>query len=450
MEQGENDMTSSSLVLGCVADDFTGASDMASFLAEGGLKTLLTDGIPEKVHVIEEAPQAIVIALKSRTADTKQAVKESKEGFAWLKQYGAKQLYFKYCSTFDSTSEGNIGPVIDAVLEAYRLPYTIVCPALPVNERTVFNGYLFVNQVPLHESPMKDHPLTPMRDSHLGRLLSEQGKYESYNITYHSLEAGEESVLQKVESFTALSQEAPFYIIVDFFREQHASDIVNVFGGLPFLTGGSGMAKALAAHHAQHASSCQPFQKYNDLTSRPSGGGLILAGSCSVATQQQVAAFIEDGGLALKIDPERLLCGEQTQEDILKFILAHNRKNVLIYSSDTRENVRKSQEAGQENVSALLEETMAYLASESEKHGRERIIVAGGETSGAVTKALGYSSYVIGESVAPGVPLMVPVANKRIRLVLKSGNFGNPDFFEHALRATKEGMNKAGEMPLWR
>ncbi len=443
MVRKERHTTEHPLLLGCVADDFTGASDMASFLAAGGLKTLLTDGIPDEEHVLEEAPQAIVIALKSRTAETQKAVKNAREGFAWLKQHGAKQLYFKYCSTFDSTKEGNIGPVIDAVLEEYRLPYTIVCPALPINGRVVFNGYLFVNHVPLHESPMKAHPLTPMWDSHVGRLLSEQGKYESYHVMYQSLEAGKENVLEDIETFTALSQKTPFYVVVDFFREEHATDIVNVFGDFPFLTGGSGLATSLAAHHTQHKHFHHPLQWDENVTSGPTHGGLILAGSCSVATQQQVAAFIEHGGTALKIEPVELLHGEQTKEGILDFISTHNEEDVLVYSSDTRENVLKSQEAGREAISKLLEETMAYLASETEKHGRERIIVAGGETSGAVIKALGFRSYWIGESVTPGVPLMVPVVKKQVRLVLKSGNFGQPDFFEKALHVTKGGYDES-------
>ena len=419
------------LLLGCVADDFTGASDMASFLAAGGLRTVLINGIPERELELAPQPQAIVIALKSRTAETRQAVSDAKAGFAWLKQHGAKQLYFKYCSTFDSTQDGNIGPVIDAVLEEYGYPYTIVCPALPVNGRTVFNGWLFVNNVPLHESPMKDHPLTPMRDSHVGRLLSAQGKYESYTLTYQSLDAGQDKIQ---EDLAQMLQNTPFYVVVDFFYESHAAAIVEAFGNLPFLTGGSGLATRLAAYHRQQegldAHDAEP------VNSGTPGGGLILAGSCSVATQTQVSTFIERGGAALKIDPEKLLCGEQSQKDFVDFIVTHQNEDVLLYSSDSQENVKKNQNAGKEAISQLLENTMAYLAEEAEKHGKTRLIVAGGETAGAVTKALGYSAYLIGESIAPGVPVMIPVSHPHMRIVLKSGNFGQADFFERALRLT--------------
>ena len=221
--------------LGVVADDFTGASDAASFLAKAGAATVLYNGIPAKAET--DDVQAVVIALKTRTAPAGQAVEESLKAFSWLKEMGAEKLYFKYCSTFDSTSEGNIGPVIDGVLERFHIPYTVICPSLPVNGRTVKDGLLYVNGVLLENSSMRDHPLTPMRDSSLPRLLRTQGKYESVVVPLERLS----------EPTGVLAGDAGehFYLIPDYYEENHGDLIADRFGHLPFLTGGSGLVGAL-------------------------------------------------------------------------------------------------------------------------------------------------------------------------------------------------------------
>lgn len=170
------------LLLGCVADDFTGGSDAASHLAAGGLNTILCNGVPAPGFVPPEGCEAVVIALKSRTQETESAVADSMKAARWLAEQGAEQLYVKYCSTFDSRPCGNIGPIVDAILEAFNVPGTVLCPALPSNGRVVRDGILYVNGVPLAESPMKDHPLTPMWESRVAKLMEPQGKYACLEV----------------------------------------------------------------------------------------------------------------------------------------------------------------------------------------------------------------------------------------------------------------------------
>src|SRR5690625_2767866 len=232
----------SKIIFGIVADDFSGASDAASFLVNQGIKTLLFNGIPENELDFEE-DIAVVVALKTRTEKTNLAVEESMKAFAWLKENGANQLYSKYCSTFDSTEEGNIGPIIDKYLETYGQKYTIIAPALPINKRIVKDGHLIVDGVPLHETHMKDHPLTPMWDSRLKELMRSQGKYESLEINRELLQQTDEEVMKVIGDFGKNKEH--FYIIPDLVTEACAERIIQLFGDVPFLTGGSGLMTAL-------------------------------------------------------------------------------------------------------------------------------------------------------------------------------------------------------------
>lgn len=417
------------IILGIVADDFSGASDAASFLVQQGIKTILYNGVPKTPLQNSDEKMAVVIALKTRTEETRKAVSESLKAFAWLKENGAEQLYSKYCSTFDSRKEGNIGPILDSVLETYHYKYTIVVPALPVNGRIVKDGHLIVNGVPLHETHMKDHPLTPMWDSDLAELLRPQGKYASLKITHDMLELSKEEILKIVDDFG--KDKEHFYVIPDFVEEHHAKKIVDVFGDLPLLTGGSGLMTELGRKYRKGNVTSEIY------SSSTSGKAIILAGSCSAATLQQIEEFQIHEGKSIKVDPIQLLEGSQTKEKIWEQIDSINEDAILVYSSDKAENVKKAQNIGSMKVSEILEQTMAYIAKNAEKNGANRIIVAGGETSGAVTQILGYDSYIIGESIAPGVPIMVPMENKDLRLVLKSGNFGQKNFFLRAVEMTK-------------
>lgn len=421
----------SKIIIGCVGDDFSGSSDAASFFAKEGIKTLLFNGTP--AYDLQEFDEsiAVVIALKTRTQKTSEAISDTLEAFEWLKRNGADQLFIKYCSTFDSTKEGNIGPIVDSTLEKYNIKYTILCPALPVNGRTVVNGHLFVDGIPLHETHMKDHPLTPMWDSDISKLMEPQGKYPSLKINTEMLEQSKEDILKVIDDFG--QDKEHFYVIPDYNEEKHAVKIVDVFGDLQLLTGGSGLMTQLSHKYKNSISS-----KSENIPSLSVGKAIVLAGSCSKATLEQIEDFKSRSGKYIKIDPTALMDGSQTKEGIWKYIEAIEEDAVLVYSSDNPENVRAAQKVGSHIVSDLLEQTTAYIAKKAAEKGFSRIIVAGGETSGAVTKILGYDSYLVGDSIAPGVPVMIPMKNKNMRLVLKSGNFGQKDFFVRAISKTKE------------
>lgn len=411
------------LRFGVIADDFTGASDIASFFVKGGLSTVLYTGVPE----VDEIPKAevCVIALKTRTQNPKDAVNDSLDAIVWLKGQGAQQFYIKYCSTFDSTPEGNIGPICDAVLEELDVPYTILCPALPVNGRIVKNGCLYVNGVPLHKSPMKDHPLTPMWDCDLVRLMDAQSKFPSVNMP-DTLD--KEEVNERITGIAAQNKHSPFYIIPDYEKEEDAEQLVELFGELKLITGGSGLAYSLAKMDKEHAEA--------DGFERSLSPSLLLAGSCSEATRNQITEYQRSGGKAYFMDPLKLISGEESVEKIWDVISQNKEESILVYSSDTPEKVRDIQQQGKEEVAGRLEKATADLAELAVQAGFHRIIVAGGETSGAVAKRLGYKGYHIGDSISPGVPVMIPIEDKRIRMVFKSGNFGQSDFFLQALSLT--------------
>ena len=408
-------------ILGCIADDFTGASDAASFLVKGGMSVQLYNGIPENAADLKPV-QAIVIALKSRTQETAQAVADSRKAAQFLLGQGITHLYFKYCSTFDSTPKGNIGPVCDALMELMRAPYSLLCPSLPVNGRKVVDGKLFVNGVPLNESPMKDHPLTPMWDCRIAELMRPQSKYACQVLS--------RGTVRKTDG-----AEVPCYLIPDYETDEDGDAIVRQFGDLPFLSGGSGLLKPLAEYLLSSSGN-------QDTESIPAsavpGKALLIAGSCSKMTLAQIAWYQAQNLPSYRLDPPSLLNGSQTLDEVWEYVETHIDEHhaVLVYSSDTPEMVRQYQELGTERIATLLEQTSSDLAKRAVDHGYTRIISAGGETSGAVTKGLHFSSYQIGESIAPGVPVMVPATRPDIRLVLKSGNFGQEDFFGRALAMT--------------
>ncbi len=409
-------------ILGCIADDFTGASDAASFLVKGGMSVQLYNGIPENTADLKPV-QAIVIALKSRTQEAAQAVADSQKAAQFLLEQGITHLYFKYCSTFDSTPKGNIGPVCDALMEQMHAPYSLLCPSLPVNGRKVVDGKLFVNGIPLNESPMKDHPLTPMWDSHIANLMHPQSKYPCH-------------ILPRGTVWNADEDKTPCYLVPDYETDEDGEAIVRQFGHLAFLSGGSGLLKPLAEYLLSNSNN----QNGESIpASAVPGKALLIAGSCSKMTLAQITWYQAQNLPSYRLDPPSLLNGSQTLDEIWEYVETHTDDHhaVLVYSSDTPEMVRQYQELGTERIAALLEQTSSDLAKRAVDHGYTRIISAGGETSGAVTKGLHFSSYQIGESIAPGVPVMVPATRPDIRLVLKSGNFGQEDFFGRALAMTR-------------
>ncbi|MEG2174376.1 MAG: four-carbon acid sugar kinase family protein [Oscillospiraceae bacterium] len=422
----------SKIEYGCIADDFTGAADIASFFKKGGLRTVLYNGVPDVDAVVKA--DAIVIALKTRTQEVATAVADSMNALGWLVGKGARHLYIKYCSTFDSTPKGNIGPIVDAAMEQHNVKYTILCPALPVNGRTVENGVLYVNGIPLSESHMKDHPLTPMRESHISNLMQPQSKYSCLMLTRDDMALTANEVQSIINKYGADKEH--FYIIPDFSDEVDAARIVELFGSLRILTGGSGIAERLGALVNNEISLNRSFEGVY-------GKAIILAGSCSSATLRQISRFQADGGYSIKLLYAELLSGKQTAEKVFSAISAKD-EPVLVFSSDTAEHIKTSQQSGMERVSELLECTTAAIAQMAVEAGYTRIIVAGGETSGAVIKKLGYCGYEIGENVSPGVPVMMPIEDQRIRMILKPGNFGDDSFFRKALDIT-HGRNEGGE-----
>lgn len=410
-----------SLWIGCIADDFTGGSDAASFLRKAGLRTVLLNGIGtcEGLDVIH--PEAIVVALKSRSIAAEDAVAQTSEAARWLLEMGARHLYFKYCSTFDSTPAGNIGPVTDALLELTDARYTVLCPSLPVNGRTVRDGILYVDGVPLAESPMRYHPTNPMMKSDLSQLMEEQSRYPCVVLR--------EAQMKDLEEICPVK--GRFTIVPPYETDADGQRIAAQFGHLPLLTGGSGLLEHLGRLYKAEKPSGEPGPE-----EMPGPGEtmprLLLAGSCSAMTQKQVQTYLDLGGTAVRIEPDKLLSGQQTEADLQRAI-SDAQGDILLYSTTEPKQVKQYQAAGAERVSALLESLMGRLAVYGKEHGFRRIVVAGGETSGAVTQALHAKAYRIGKDAAPGVPEMWPIDQPGLGLVLKSGNFGDESFLLTAL-----------------
>ena len=422
-------MSKQNLLFGCVADDFTGGSDAASFLALGGMRTILVNGIPDPTFTLPEGCEGVVIALKSRTQETAGAVADSLAAVRWLREQGARQFYFKYCSTFDSTPKGNIGPVTDAILQELDVPGTLLCPALPANDRRVRDGLLYVKGVLLAESPMRNHPLTPMTKSRIAELMAPQGCYESMEIHQDALQGDEAALREQVATFA--EGKAHYYLIPDYDNDNDAERIAALFGDLPFLTGGSGLLTALARRITGRTETKAAF-------GGTTGRAILVAGSCSTATHAQTVWYESHGGRLLRLTDEGLMDGSETPSSIWDRIEAENIDAPLVYSYDSPEGLAAKRNAAGKALAAKIEETLSGVAALACRKGVTRIIAAGGETSGAVTQALGYRAFWIGESIAPGVPVMIPVENEHVRLVLKSGNFGQEDFFGRALRLTGE------------
>jgi uncharacterized protein YgbK (DUF1537 family) len=429
------------MIIGCIADDFTGASDIASFFAKGGLRTLLVNNIPALDFDPGESVQAVVLALKIRSIDKEDAVNLTIEAYTYLEKLGCRQIYFKYCSTFDSTPQGNIGPVTDVLIEKTGSRYTILCPALPVNGRTVKEGGLYVQGVPLHESSMKDHPVTPMWDFKISKLMETQGQYSCLDLSVTEMNS-----LQDIEDWISIQRnetdQKPFYIVPEYYEEQHGKIIASLFKNLPLITGGSGLAEHLAALHSADLNPLYTVQETGQdvFPAGTVGRSIIFAGSCSKATREQIKQFVEEGGRSIELNAFALQSNPEFKEKLIREIRDKQFSDILIHTSGNHPTEREVAATGlsQKDISELFETTMADLAELALEAGVTRIIIAGGETSGAITERLGFQSFILSDSVAPGVPVLTPLQNKAVRLVLKSGNFGQPDFFKQALAKTLE------------
>jgi 3-dehydrotetronate 4-kinase len=414
-------------LLGCIADDFTGGSDLAGMLVKHGMRTVQMIGVPEAP--LPDEVDAVVVALKSRTNPVENAVAESLAALRWLRQAGCRQFYFKYCSTFDSTPRGNIGPVAEALMEALATNFTIACPAFPANQRTIYQGYLFVGHVPLNESGMRNHPLTPMTDANLVRVLQQQVKRRVGLVDYATVSQGAAAILTR---FAALQDELCGFSIVDALSDDDLNEIGEACADLPLVTAGSGLALGLPENFRRKGLLAKDIVA----DALPITGGLraVIAGSCSLATQGQVALMREHHP-AFNLDPLLLARDNGVVGRVLDWAASHIRREpVLVYATAPPEDVKSVQaQLGADRAGELVEKAFAEIAVGLRKLGVGQLIVAGGETSGAVVKALGVKGLRIGPEIDPGVPWTVALQaeseNRPLALALKSGNFGTPDFF---------------------
>ena len=415
------------LLLGCIADDFTGATDLANNLVRAGMRVVQTIGVP--AHPLDADVDAVVVSLKSRTIAPAEAAQQSVDALAWLRAQGVQQIYFKYCSTFDSTPTGNIGPVTDALMDALGTDFTIATPAFPDAGRTVFKGYLFVGDVLLHESGMQDHPLTPMTDASLLRVLQSQTRHKVGLIDYRDVAQGEAAIRSRI---AALRAEGVGIAVADAISNADLQRLAAAVSDMPLVTAGSGLAIGLPANFGiapNAAASALPASK---------GLKAIISGSCSRATNAQVANFIQAGSPAIALDPLSLV--DDSDAAIQKALAwAYPRLAdgpVLIYTTTTPEDLKQVQRRlGVQQAGEQVEQALARIAQGLAHAGVRQLVVAGGATSGAVVQALGMDQLQIGAQIDPGVPWCAArskVAGDLIHIALKSGNFGTPDFFSKA------------------
>lgn len=421
-----------SVLLGCIADDTTGATDLANNLVRSGLRTVQTIGVPDG-PLDAEGADAVVVALKSRTNPAAEAVAMSLAALRWLQGQGVQQVYFKYCSTFDSTPAGNIGPVTDALMDALGCDFTIACPAFPVNQRTVFKGHLFVGDLLLSDSGMRQHPLTPMTDANLVRVLQAQTRRRVGLVPYDVVARGPQAI---GERFAALRADGVQIAIVDAISDDDLMRIGPALAGLPLVTAGSGIAIGLPQNWPGRAGDAAAAQRLPP----PAGRQAVVSGSCSVATNGQVARFVQSGRPAFAVDPLALAAGADVAAQALAALVPRlDGGPVLAYATAEPAKVQQvQQQLGAARAGELVEAALARIATGLVEAGVRQLVVAGGETSGAVVQALGVRQMTIGPQIDPGVPwtyARVPAAGGvGLHLALKSGNFGRPGFFNEAFQ----------------
>jgi 3-dehydrotetronate 4-kinase len=424
-------------ILGCIADDLTGATDLCNNLVRAGMRVVLTVDVPQSAESLPA--DAIVVALKSRTIPPQEAVAQSLAACRWLRNSGVRQVYFKICSTFDSTPKGNIGPVIEALMDELNCEFSAVVPSFPENERTVFRGHLFVGNVLLSESGMRNHPLTPMTDANLVRFLGQQLYGDTQRkvglIDYRTVAQSADAILERIDSLRSAG------ISVAIADSISNDDLVHLASALRddvFVTAGSGLAIGLPAQWGIMAS------PESARLPKASGRKAVISGSCSVATNVQVEQFIHGGGKARVLDPIELArdSGDQIDQAIEWAGAVWDRdpdQVLLVYSTAQPAALEAAQrQLGVEHSGELVEQALSEIARVFVQHGVGQLVVAGGETAGACIRALQVEQMQIGPQIDPGVPWcygQCPIAQKgNIHLALKSGNFGTSDFFTKAFR----------------
>ena len=424
------------MLLGVIADDFTGASDIANTLAKGhgGASLLTTQFVGVPAGRAPAKCEAGVVALKTRSIPVAEAVEESLKALEWLKAQGCRQIVFKYCSTFNSTPEGNIGPVGEAISKRLGVKGVVVCPAFPGAGRTLYQGNLFVGDIPLNESSLRNHPLNPMTDSDLRRWLKLQTQAPVGAVRWETVRRGA-AAIRKSLAEAAVRDE--MLVVVDAISDDDLLEIGEAVAGAPFLTGGSGIALGLGRNFAAELAVGRKGAAFQGVQ----GPEAILAGSCSKATLDQIE-YHAARHPAVPISVKSVMRGDMTAHQVTAFLLEHEGQAPLAYSSDEPTRVRTLQEQyGREAITAALDHFFANVACELVEKGLKRLVVAGGETSGAIVSALQLDALTIGPEIAPGVPVVT--SPKSLALALKSGNFGQNDFFERAL-AIMEGRTVKG------
>ncbi|WP_347917373.1 3-oxo-tetronate kinase [Paracoccus marcusii] len=408
--------------IGVIADDFTGATDIAGFLVAGGLTTTQMISVPEAGAQVDA--DAVVISLKSRSNPAAEAVADSLAALDWLRARGCAQIYQKYCSTFDSTADGNIGPVADALMAALGTDITVICPALPVNGRSVYLGHLFVGQDLLQDSGMRDHPITPMRDSSLIRLMEGQAQGRCGLVDAATVDQGPQAVRDRI---AALRAEGVRYVVLDAISDAHLATLGQAVADMALVTGGSGLGYGIA-----RAVSGGADAQAQDAGAPLAGPAVVISGSCSVMTNRQVAAYRELAP-TLDVDVNRCLADADAYgAKLAEWVLAQPQGRAPLITA-TADPARLREIQGQHGAAAseAVERTFAAAAARLAEGGITRFIVAGGETSGSVTQALKVTGFAIGPQIAPGVP-WVRAVDKPLSLALKSGNFGAETFFTDA------------------
>jgi 3-dehydrotetronate 4-kinase len=426
-----------SVLLGAIADDFTGATDLCNTLVRRGMRTVQLIDVPAPETNIIDA-EAVVVALKSRTSPAAEAIEKSLAALAWLRGAGARQLLFKYCSTFDSTDAGNIGPVAEALMEALGTDFTLFCPAFPENGRTIYLGYLFVGDVLLSESGMRDHPLTPMRDPSLVRVLQRQCRGNVGLVPQYDVARGPVTIR---DAFASLRQAGFRHAIVDAIEDHDLEAIGEAAADFQLITGGSGIALGLPKNFRRQG--LLDDTTAADVLPPVTGAAVVLSGSCSEATRAQVA-YLGERVPVFTIDPIAAAAGRRIAEEALAWAKPRlGDRPILISATAPPEEVAAIQRVlGRERAGALVERVFADIARGLVAHGVRRLVISGGETAGAVVQALGVTGLRIGRQIDPGVPWTVSLDQPVLALALKSGNFGASDFFLRAFSVLSEGETR--------
>ncbi|MCL4158864.1 UNVERIFIED_CONTAM: hypothetical protein GTU68_019586 [Idotea baltica] len=384
------------------------------------MQTVLYSGVPNASALANV--EAGVVALKSRSNAPEDAIKQSLQALRWLQAQGCRQFFFKYCSTFDSTSQGNIGPVAEALAAALNASKVIVCPAFPGTGRSIYQGHLFVNDHLLNESGMQNHPITPMEDSDLRRVMQAQCKAKVGHVAYADVASGAQRLLEKLNE---QEQAGHLFIVVDAISDDDLLEIGKAVCDVKLITGGSGVALGLPANFVASGDISRSENNWQG----QSGPIAALSGSCSIATRNQIEVHSQQHP-TYQLNADDVINGSLSIESVVGWVLAQTGVP-LVYSSANPDEVASTQAKHTQAVASdALENFFAQLAQQLVAAGVTKLISAGGETSGAVVEALSLSSLALGPEIDPGVPALR--ASDDLVIALKSGNFGAPDFFEKA------------------